>query len=136
MWLDKNHREVLTPLESFNPRNYMKENFNRRNALKVAAVAAVGGLLGIKDVAAESFGGRPGLFLGNWIYAGQPCAIFQMGVVLLLVNEQGSLGTAFVTGSDSLLVKGGSGWDVGLTAVLSKRGNQINWSNETVWTRA
>lgn len=72
---------------------------------------------------------------GNWTYQGQPCAIFQQGNLLLLVNEAGAIGSGIWTVANSFTVLGGAGWDLGLVARVADQGKTINWSNETVWTR-
>ena len=115
----------------------MKPNMKRREAITKAAVVA-GALLAVKSEAAPSpWWGQPAprlSFAGPWTYQGRPCAIFQMGLVVLAVNEAGNLGTAQVTGPNTLTVVGG-GWDIGLVGTLDNSGRIISWSNDTVWTR-
>jgi hypothetical protein len=77
---------------------------------------------------------RPKSLEGGWFYQGQPCAIFQEGDQLLLVNEVGSIGSGLWTNNNSFTVIGGGGWDIGLTTHVD--GNTINWSNNTVWMRS
>lgn len=77
---------------------------------------------------------RPRNLEGGWFYQGQPCAIFQEGDQLLLVNERGSIGAGVWTVNNSFTVIGGAGWDIGLTTQVD--GNTLNWSNNTVWTRS
>ena|SRR6266568_3350671 len=110
----------------------MKANMKRREAITKGAVVA-GTLLAFKSVAAGA--NKHISFAGGWLYQGQPCAIFQEGSVVLAVNEAGNLGTAQVTGDNTLIVVGG-GWDLGLVGTMDDRGETINWSNDTVWTRA
>ncbi len=73
---------------------------------------------------------------GGWLYRGRPCAIFQQENFLVLINEVGSIGSCILTGNNSLTALGGAGWDVGLTVQITDNGNTLNWSNNTVWTRA
>src|SRR5580765_5595174 len=110
----------------------MKTNMKRREAITKAAVVA-GTLLAFKsgaDPVNKNFS-----FAGGWLYQGQPCAIFQEGSVVLAVNEAGNLGTAQVTADNTLIVLGG-GWDIGLVGTMGDKGQTINWSNDTVWTRS
>ena len=79
---------------------------------------------------------RPRNLEGGWFYQGQPCAIFQSGDQLLLVNEIGSIGAGLWTVANSFTVIGGGGWDIGLTAQVAGKGTNLNWSNNTVWTRS
>ena len=72
---------------------------------------------------------------GSWLYEGQPCCIFQQENFLLGINEVGSIGCGIVTTQNSFTVLGGNGWEVGLTTLITDRGNTINWSNNTIWTR-
>jgi hypothetical protein len=111
----------------------MKTNIKRREAMTKAAVVA-GTLFAFKSAAAPPPPNRNGSFAGGWLYQGQPCAIFQEGLVVLAVNEAGNLGTAQITARNTLTVVGG-GWDIGLVGTLVNGGRTINWSNDTVWTR-
>jgi hypothetical protein len=102
----------------------------RRDAFK--AVAAGGGLLLLGGAAAA---GPKNNLAGEWFYEGrqdEPCAIFQHGRVLLLVNERGELATARMTEARKFTVKG---WEEGLTGELVKDGKEIAWSNGTAWKR-
>ena len=98
------------------------------------ALAAIGGLLALRGV---SFGQndamKNGRIANSWFYQGQPCAIFQQGSMLLLINEAGSVGSGIWTGNNTFTVLGGSGWAAGLNAEISNHGRTINWSNATVW---
>jgi len=113
----------------------MSKNIKRREMFTKVAIAA-GGLLALKSGA--SVIGAPHIqsFAGSWLYQGQPCAIFQQGLVLLVVNDGGSLATAQITGPNTFIIAGGAGWDSGLVAELVNHGKRINWSNNTVWTLA
>jgi hypothetical protein len=103
--------------------------------IKTALIAA-GGLLAAKGMAAETEKTKViTSFAGNWLYEGQPCAIFQQGSILLVVNESGALATAHVTGRDSFVIWSGSGWDSGLVARLAEN-TRLEWSNNSVWTMA
>ena len=99
----------------------------RRDAITKAAVVA-GTLLAFKSVAAPA--SKNISFAGGWLIQGLPCAIFQEGSVLLVVNEVGSLFTAQVTAPNTFILLG-----AGVTAVMVNGGQTINWSNGSVWTR-
>ena len=111
----------------------MTENLKRRDVVK--AVAAAGGLLALGGLA----GAAPAKKIsvpGEWLYDGkedQPCAIFQQGRVLLLVNEEGEWATGRMTEANKLVVL--KGWEEGLVGELAKDGKAINWSNGTTWKR-
>jgi len=113
----------------------MAKNTNRREVLTKVAIAA-GGLLALKSGASELSTFRVQSFAGSWLYEGQPCAIFQQGLVLLVVNEGGSLATAQITGPNTFVIVAGAGWDSGLVAEVVNHGRTINWSNNTIWTLA
>ncbi len=65
----------------------------------------------------------------------RPCAIYQRGKVLLLVNEQGSLATGEVVGPKDIVVIQGNGWLPGLRAVIQEEGKTIDWRNGSIWSR-
>lgn len=113
----------------------MIKEIKLREAIKVAAIA-VGGFLATKGMASEPFRTHTRPLAGNWLIQGQPCAIFQQGVILLVVNEAGALATAQMTGPNTFSILDGFGWDVGLDANVTNYGRTINWSNNTVWERA
>jgi hypothetical protein len=72
---------------------------------------------------------------GEWLMEGnadQPCAIFQHGRVLLLVNERGELVTGRITDASKVLVRG---WEDGLVGELTDNGKTISWANGTKWKR-
>jgi RNA polymerase sigma factor (sigma-70 family) len=74
---------------------------------------------------------------GAWLFEGnndQPCAIFQHGRVLLLVNEDGELATGRVTEDRKIVVLKGS-WEEGLSGELDAKGKTISWGNGTTWKR-
>jgi len=112
----------------------MIKNLKRRNAIKVAM--AGGGLLVLKAVQVEAAPKKLLTVAGSWESKGQPCAIFQQGPILLVVNELGSLGTARMTDADTFAILAGAGWSLGLVGTLVDNGKSINWSNDTTWTRA
>jgi uncharacterized protein (TIGR03067 family) len=71
---------------------------------------------------------------GEWLFEGkddQPCAIFQHGRVLLLVNERGELVTGRITETTKLVVQS---WD-NLVGELTDEGRTISWGNGTAWKR-
>jgi hypothetical protein len=112
----------------------MTEKFKRRDVVKV--VAAAGGLLTLGILAGAAEPDKKIKLLGEWLYDGkedQPCAIFQQGRVLLLVNEEGELATGRITEADKLVAL--KGWEEGLVGELAKNGKAINWANGTTWKR-
>jgi hypothetical protein len=75
---------------------------------------------------------------GAWFMEGnksQPCAIFQAGRVLVLVNEHGALATGVVTGDDTFVIVQGSGWQSGLRCDIVDGGKTITARNGTIWRR-
>jgi hypothetical protein len=71
---------------------------------------------------------------GEWLMEGradEPCAIFQHGRVLLLVNECGELVTGRVTEATKIVV---GGWG-DLVGELTDEGKTISWGNGTKWQR-
>ena len=112
----------------------MTEKLKRRDVVK--AVAAAGGLLALGDLAGAAEPAKKINLSGEWLYDGkedQPCAIFQQGRVLLLVNEEGEWATGRITEANKLVVL--KGWEEGLVGELAKDGKAINWSNGTTWKR-
>jgi hypothetical protein len=71
----------------------------------------------------------------GWLFENNPCAIFQQGTLLLLVNEVGSIGVGLWSIKNTFVIIGGAGWDLGLVAQVADQGKTITWSNETTWTR-
>ena len=72
---------------------------------------------------------------GEWLNEGredEPCAIFQHGRVLLVVNEQGDFTTGRMTEAKKLTAKG---WG-DLVAELTMEGKEIAWANGSTWKRA
>ena len=76
---------------------------------------------------------------GPWFMEGdkhEPCAIYQQGEVLLVVNEHGSLATGYTTGETKFTIAHGEGWQSGLHADIADGGKTIIWRNgSTVWRR-
>jgi hypothetical protein len=75
---------------------------------------------------------------GEWFMAGdgnRPCALFQRGRVLLVVNEQGSVATGRVIGPTTLQVIQGSGWQPGMRAELQDNGRALVWPDGSFWRR-
>jgi hypothetical protein len=71
---------------------------------------------------------------GEWLFEGQedqPCAIFQHGRVLLLVNEKGELVTGKITGENKIVAQ----WEGGLVGELDATGKTISWGNGSTWKR-
>jgi len=48
---------------------------------------------------------------GEWLYQGRPCAIFQQGRVLLVVNKNGAIAAAPMSTPKRLMVLNGIGWE-------------------------
>lgn len=111
------------------------KNLKRRDALKTVALAA-GGLFAGNAMALDSRRPKIPSVAGSWIFKDKPCAIFQQGPILLIVNEQGQFATAQITSSDSFTILSGNGWAPGLTAKLSERGKRIDWSDKVAWVVA
>ena len=113
----------------------MTEKLDRRDVVK--AVAAAGGLLALGGLAGAAEPDKKSDLPGEWLYEGkkdQPCAIFQQGRVLLLVNEEGELATGRITEARKLVVLKGA-WEEGLVGKLAKDGKAISWANGTTWKR-
>jgi hypothetical protein len=112
----------------------MTEKLKRRDVVK--AVAAAGGLLALGGLAGAAEPDKKINLPGEWLYDGkedQPCAIFQQGRVLLLVNEEGEWATGRMTETNKFVVL--KGWEEGLVGEFAKDGKAINWSNGTTWKR-
>ena len=119
----------------------MTEKLKRRDMVKAAA--AIGGLLALGGAAAGAQAEPKNKPAGEWLNEGnqdQPCAIFQHGRVLLLVNEDGQLATAKMTEEKKFVtVKGilvnGEGWEEGLVGEITDEGKTITWANGSKWNR-
>jgi hypothetical protein len=112
----------------------MPEKLMRRNMMKAAAAA--GGLLVLGRVACAAEPDKDSKLPGEWLYEGkedQPCAIFQQGRVLLLVNENGEWATGRITEAKKFVVLKGDGWEEGLVGEVAEKGKAISWSNGTTW---
>ncbi|MCD6050068.1 MAG: hypothetical protein K0Q55_1471 [Verrucomicrobia bacterium] len=110
---------------------------NRRTALKTVALAA-GAFLSTEALALETKTSklRPRTIPGSWKFSDQPCAIFQQGPVLLLVNETGTLATGQFISSDTFKIIKGEGWGIGMTGQLIENGKRIKWSDGAHWVQA
>lgn len=111
----------------------MNNKLERRDAVKTTAAAGALFLLGGAARPAER--DRSNSLTGEWLNEGrqdEPCAIFQQGRVLLLVNEHGDFATAQMTDAKKFTVKG---WDEGLVAQLTKQDKEIAWTNGSTWKR-
>jgi hypothetical protein len=114
----------------------MTEKLIRRDIVK--AVAAAGSLLLLGKVARAADEGQNSKLPGEWLYEGQenqPCAIFQQGPVLLLVNESGDFATGRLTEAKEFVVSKGEGWEEGLVGKIVNTGKTIEWTNGTTWQR-
>ena len=112
----------------------MKAKLKRRDLFK--SLAAAGGLLALGSAAVAAEPEQKQNPAGEWLMEGrkdEPCAVFQQGRVLLLVNERGDFATAMMTEAKQFTVKG---WEDGLSGVLAEEGKKISWSNGTTWMRA
>ena len=104
----------------------------------VVAMAAAGGLLVLSIVPCAAGPDKDSKLPGEWLYEGkedQPCAIFQQGRILLLVNENGELATGRVIEANKFVVLKGDGWEEGLVGELAQDGKAISWANGTTWNR-
>ena len=114
----------------------MTEKLKRRDVLK--AVVAAGALLALGGLAGAAERDKRIKLPGEWLYDGkedQPCAIFQQGRVLLLVNENGELATGRITEAEKFAVLKGDDWEEGLVGELGQDGKAISWANGTTWKR-
>ncbi len=113
----------------------MTEKLRRRDVLRAAAGG--GGLLALAGATAVAAPApdRPSTLGGEWLNEGrkdEPCAIFQQGRVLLLVNEHGDFATARMSEAKKFTIKG---WEDGLGGELAKEGKEIAFTNGSIWTR-
>jgi hypothetical protein len=114
----------------------MTENLTRREVMK--SVAAAGGLLVLGSVVRAAEPDKDSRLPGEWLYDGkedQPCAIFQQGRILLLVNQDGELATGRITKAKKFVVLKGDGWEEGLVGELVEKGKAIKWANGSTWKR-
>jgi hypothetical protein len=114
----------------------MTAKLRRRDLVKT--VAAAGGLLALGSVLSAGEPDKNGKLPGEWLFDGkedQPCAIFQHGRILLLVNEAGEFATARLTEARKFVVLKGEGWEEGLVGELDEKGKAIAWSNGSNWKR-
>jgi hypothetical protein len=114
----------------------MTKKLRRRDLVK--AVAATGGLLVLGGVASAAEPEKTSKLLGEWLYDGKedkPCAIFQLGRILLLVNEEGEVATARLNEAKKIVVLKGEGWEEGMVGELDDKSKAIAWSNGTTWKR-
>jgi hypothetical protein len=84
--------------------------------------------------APKSPAGETSKWPGEWLMEGnadEPCAIFQHGRVLLLVNERGELVTGRITEATKVVV--GAWGD--LVGELTDKGKTLSWGNGTKWKR-
>ncbi len=116
----------------------MSAKVNRRGAVQSAAAA--GGLLLFGGATAaqqpEAERNRDSL-AGEWFNNGkldQPCAIFQAGRVLILVNEKGDIASGRMTEANEFrIVQGWGGGD--LSGRVGERGKVILWKGTGNWKR-
>jgi hypothetical protein len=111
----------------------MNERLDRRDAAK--AVAAAGGLLVLTGVG-SAHADDAGTLSGEWFNSGeldQPCAIFQQGRVLLLINEKGDMAVAHMAEANRFDVI--KGWGDGVAGRVAERGRVIAWKSGGQWKR-
>ena len=73
---------------------------------------------------------------GEWFNNGkldQPCAIWQQGRVLLLINEKGDIATGHFTEANAFSIV--KGWEGDLTGRVGDRGKTILWKGGGNWKR-
>ena len=110
----------------------MLESIKRRDALKTMAAAS--GLLMLGCASNAALPTKTEELPGAWFSWNEPCAIFQQGAILLVVDQTGALGTAVWTSPDSFVMLQGNSLAAGVTGTVAKNGRAINWSDNTVWT--
>jgi hypothetical protein len=111
----------------------MNDKPKRRDTLKAAV--AVGSLFLLGGAAGPAEPDQKNKLAGEWLNEGredEPCAIFQQGRILLLVNEHGNFATARMTEAKKFSAKG---WEDGLAAELVKEDKEIAWTNGSTWKR-
>ena len=107
---------------------------SRRHFLQAASLATLSSFF-LTRCAKAAEADQKNKLAGEWLMEGrkeEPCAIFQQGRVLLVVNEHGEFATARMTEAKKFTVKG---WEDGLVGELVKEGMEIAWSNGTTWKR-
>jgi hypothetical protein len=112
----------------------MAEELDRRDAAK--AVVAAGGLLLLGGAAAADDREETTTLTGEWFNGGkldQPCAIFQQGRVLILVNEKGDIASGQMTEANEFTVR--KGWGDEVVGRVSERGKVIAWKGGGNWKR-
>jgi hypothetical protein len=112
----------------------MTESLDRRDAVKT--VAAAGGLLLLSGLASADEPDEATALTGEWFNGGkfdQPCAIFQQGRVLLLINEKGDIASARMTDANQFTVL--KGWDGEVVGRIVERGKVIAWRAGGNWRR-
>jgi RNA polymerase sigma factor (sigma-70 family) len=75
-------------------------------------------------------------WVGEWLREGdadRPCAIFQKGRVLLLVNEDGEFATGKIIEANKITTRWSQ--EDGLIGELVDKGKTISWANGTTWKR-
>jgi hypothetical protein len=131
---EKNGVRFCSPFFFAKRRTWMNAKLKRRDMVK--SLAAAGGLLALGGAAVAAAPTQNDKLAGEWLMEGrkdEPCAVFQQGRVLLLVNERGEFATAMMTEAKKFSVKG---WEDGLSGELVEEDKKITWSNGTAWTCA
>ncbi len=116
----------------------MSRKLGRREVVVKSAAAVAGGMLLMGGSAEAQL--RPpqagDTLAGEWFNGGklgEPCAIFQQGRVLLLINEKGDLATGqFIDPNTFTVLKG---WEGELLGRVGDRGKTILWKGGGNWKR-
>jgi hypothetical protein len=112
----------------------MTKRLDRREAAKTVAAAA--GLLVLGGSASAAKAEEPSTLAGEWFNRGkldQPCAIFQQGSVLLLINEKGDIAIGRLTESNKFTII--KGWEEGVVGTILQRGKVIAWKGGGNWRK-
>ena len=112
----------------------MAEKSDRRDAVKT--MAAAGGLLLLAGSASADQPEDSNTLAGEWFNRGkldQPCAVFQYGRVLILINEKGDLATGQFTEANQFTVL--KGWGKEVVGQVQDRGQVIGWKGGGNWKR-
>src|SRR5215475_3171705 len=112
----------------------MSDDLDRRGTVR--AVAAAGGLLLLGGAAPAGGPEDRASLAGEWFNGGkldQPCAIFQQGRVLILINEKGDMAVAHLTEANKFTIV--KGWEEGVVGRIDERGKLIVWKGGGNWKK-
>jgi hypothetical protein len=105
----------------------------RREAVAAGAALLLGGTAAAQPPVPAK---NDDTLTGEWFNAGkleQPCAVWQQGRVLILINEKGDLATGQFTEANQFSIL--KGWDGDLTGRVADRGKTIIWKGGGSWKR-